>query len=325
MYPFRIVLSLVGVSAALLAACGDDDASGSTSTPTVVVTTNILGDVVESFAGDHVDVVTIMPVGADPHDFQASAQQANQIREADAVIANGAGFEEGLLDVVEAAAEDGAPVFEAVSAVETIEFGAGGHDHDDDEHEDGHDDHGAEGHDETDPHLFTDPLRTAEAVDAATDFLIEQLDDVDADGLRASANDYIDELEALDAEVRVLLDDVPDERRVLVTNHDVFGYFADRYDFEIVGTIIPGGSTTDGASAGALADLAEVIESEGVPAIFVDTSSTSDLAETLSAEVGDIAVVELFSESLGEPDSGAGTYLEMVRTNARRIADALTD
>ncbi len=325
MQPFRIVLLLVGASAAFLAACGDDGVSGSDSEPTVVVTTNILGDVVESFAGDHVDVVTIMPVGADPHDFQASAQQANQIREADAVIANGAGFEEGLLDVVESAAGDGAPVFEAVSAVETIDFGAGGHDHDDGEHDDDHDDHGTEDHDETDPHLFTDPIRTAEAVDAAADFLIEQLDDVDSEALRASADDYIDQLEALDVEVRELLDGVPDERRVLVTNHDVFGYFADRYDFEIVGTIIPGGSTTDGASAGALADLAEVVESEGVPAIFVDTSSTSDLAETLSAEVGDIAVVELFSESLGEPDSGAGTYLEMVRTNAHRIADALTD
>ncbi len=120
-----------------------------------------------------------------------------------------------------------------------------------------------------------------------------------------------------------LVEAIPAERRVLVTNHEVFGYFADRYGFEVVGVVIPGGSTTDAASAGELAELAEVIEAEGVPAIFADTSSPDELINTLAEEVGSIEVVELYSESLGEPGTDGATYLEMVQTNAERISAAL--
>ncbi len=163
----------------------------------------------------------------------------------------------------------------------------------------------------------------AVAADGIAAFLIATVDGIDGDALRSSADAYIGELNALDAEVTETLSGISDEQRVLVTNHEVFGYFADNYGFEVVGTVIPSGSTADGASAQALAELAEVIEHEGVPAIFGDTSSSNELVETLAAEVGDIEIVELFSESLGDTDSEGGTYLEMVRTNASRIAAAL--
>ena len=101
----------------------------------------------------------------------------------------------------------------------------------------------------------------------------------------------------------------------LVVNH---------YDFEIAGVVIPGGSTTDAASAGELAELAEVIEEENVPAIFADTSSSDELITVLADEVGEVAVVELYSESLGGPDSDGATYLDMVRANAQRISAALS-
>ena len=415
---FRLVPLLLGAAGLLVAGCSDSDGasdgSGSSGgTPTVVVTTNILGDVVEAFAGDVVDVVTVMPVGADPHNFQASAQQANEMREADALVVNGADFEEGMLDVIEAATDDGVPTYEAIATVETIEFGEGGHDHgdehadedgdehaedgdehadehaedgdehaedddehaedgdehaedgdehadehaedgdehaedgdehadehaedgdehaeDDDEHAEDGDEHADEGDDHehehaagsTDPHFFTDPTRMIEAVEGIADFLADNVDGIDVDALEAGADDYIAELEALDAEVDTTLDPIAEGDRVLVTNHEVFGYFADRYDFEVVGTVIPTGSTADGASAGELADLAEVIEAEGVPAIFADTSSSDELADTLADEVGDIEVVELYSESLGDEDSDGATYLQMVQTNADRIAAAL--
>lgn len=298
------------------AACGDDADTGAAGQPTVVVTTNILGDVVTRIVGDAADVVTIMPVGADPHDFQASARQVDTIRSANVLIVNGAGFEEGLLDVIEGAESDGVAVFAAISTVPTIEFG----DHDDHKDEDDHDDHDHEG---VDPHLFTDPARMALAADAIADFLIENVDGLDVEAVEASAAAYVAELEALDAEVEGMIEGVPAGDRILVTNHEVFGYFADRYGFEIVGTVIPAGSTTDGASAGALAELAETIEHEGVDAIFADTSSSNELVETLADEVGDIEVVELFSESLGDADSDGATYVAMIRTNAGRITAAL--
>ena len=163
----------------------------------------------------------------------------------------------------------------------------------------------------------------AVAADGIADFLIAEVDGIDAEALRASADAYIAELEALDQAVADTLSELTEDQRVLITNHEVFGYFADRYDFEVVGTVIPAGSTVDGASAQALAELAELIEAEGVPAIFADTSSSDELAQTLASEVGDVDVIELFSESLGDEDSEGATYIDMVRTNADRIAAAL--
>jgi zinc/manganese transport system substrate-binding protein len=123
--------------------------------------------------------------------------------------------------------------------------------------------------------------------------------------------------------VEQLLAAVPPERRVLVTNHDVFGYFAERYGFEVLGAVIPAGSTLAEPSAHDLDDLATLIEQAGVPAVFADTSAPSRLADALAGEGTDVEVVELYSESLGEPGSEGATYIGMVRTNARRIADAL--
>ena len=215
---------------------------------------------------------------------------------------------------------------EAISAVETLEFGAGhekhsDEDHDDEEHSDeDHDDHD---HDGADPHFFTDPVRMSSAVQGIVSFLSGQIEGLDIDALDASADEYLAQLAAVDAEVISLVDTIREDQRVLVTNHEVFAYFADRYGFEIIGVVIPGLSTTDAASAGELAALAATIEAEGIPAIFADTSSSDELVKTLTSEVGDIAIVELFTESLGTADSDAPTYLDMVRTNAERIAAAL--
>jgi len=374
----QALVALVAILSLLAASCGSDttlavdgteavsqqseaasqqsgDASEEISA-TVVVTTNILGDIVENLVGNDVKVVTIMGVGADPHDFQASAQQVSVMGQADALVANGAAFEERLLDIISSAEDDGVPLFRAISVVDTIENGAEQHDshgdehsdeehdeHADDEHaedehaedehsdeehaDDDHSDEDEHGHghdaDATDPHFFVDPARMAVAAAGIANFLIAAVDGIDADAVRTNSDAYIAELEALDLEVEATLAAIPEAQRVMITNHEVFGYFAERYDFEVVGTIIPSGSTGGGASAQALANLAEVIEHEGVPAIFSDTSSSDELANTLASEVGDVAIVELFTESLGPDGSGGASYIEMVRSNAERIVGAL--
>jgi zinc/manganese transport system substrate-binding protein len=337
-FSYGALVAMFSALALVSIGCGSEDTAATsgagTERPNVVATTNILGDVVENLVGDEVDVVTIMPIGADPHDFQASAQQVAEIGEADILVVNGGRFEEGLLDVIEAAKADGVVVFEALSAVETIEFGEGGHDHGDEDHSDEdhgdedhaeEDDHGDEhDHEGADPHFWTDPGRMALVADAIAKFLGANVEGVDAEALIASAGAYVAELEALDTEVAETLAPIDEDRRVLVTNHDSLGYFADRYGFEVAGTVIPSGSNTDGSSAQELAELAEVIQDEGVPAIFAETTASSDLAQTLAAEVGDdIAVVDLYTGSLGEPGSDAATYVTMMRTNAQLIVDAL--
>ncbi len=335
-----------------LAGCGSDDSTefgAEDDRPTVVASTNILGDVLDELIGDQANVVTILPVGADPHDFQASAQEVEQLLQADALIVNGADFEQGLLDVIDSARDASVPTHEAISAVETLGFADSGdghsdhndedhddEDHDDEDHDQSHDDedHDDESHDDedrddhdhtgVDPHFFTDPSRMADAVGGMAEFLRAEVDGLDGPALDAAVDSYLTALDDLDAEIENLVAAIPEPRRVLVTNHEVFGYFADRYGFDVVGVVVPGGSTANSASAGELAELAEAIDHEDVPAIFADTSSSSDLAETLAAEVGDVTVVDLYSESLGEPGSDGGTYLAMMRSNATRISAALS-
>jgi zinc/manganese transport system substrate-binding protein len=289
--------------AVALAACGDDDSAGASGDrPQVVVTTNVLGDVVSDLVGDEEAVEVIMPPGTAPHEFQASAQQVATMRDADVLITNGAGFEEGLTESIEAAEQDGVPTFAAIDAVDTLQLdGDGG----------------------TDPHFFTDPARMATAAQGIADFLVDEVPSLDTPAFADQAEATIDGLHALDGEVERTLSAVPPDRRTLVTNHEVFGYFADRYGFEVVGAVIPAGTTQAEPSAAQLDELAHTIEERGVPAIFVETSSPARLADALADEVGDVDVVELFSESLGDEGSSGETYADMMRSNAERIADAL--
>jgi zinc/manganese transport system substrate-binding protein len=289
---------------ALLAGCGDDDAVG--EGPRIVVTTGILGDVVSNLVGDAADVEVIMPPNADPHDFAPSAKQAVALREADVVVANGLGFEAGLGDAVDAAEADGATVLTITDYVDTLPF-------------DGPGDHG------DDPHVFTDPARMVVIARSLADDLAEAVPELAQPAVRARADDYVETLDDLDREIGGVIDAIPAARRVLVTNHEVFGYFADRYGFEVLGAVVPGGSTLAEPSAADLAELAGLIDERDVPAIFVETSASRRLAEALAAEGADVAIVELYSESLGEPGSDGATYVAMMRTNANRIADALTE
>jgi zinc/manganese transport system substrate-binding protein len=327
-----IAIAAAALPLLVLAACGDDDGSASASggRPQVVVTTNVLGDVVSDLVGGQADVEVIMPPGSTPHEFQASARQAAAMRDADVLITNGAGFEEGLHDAIEAAEQDGVPTFAAIDAVgtlqldESVEEAAHASEGEEDEHagegEGAEEGEHAEG---TDPHFFTDPARVATAAQAIADFLVDEVPALDTDAFAGQVETTVEGLHSLDGEVEDVLAAVPAERRTLVTNHEALGYFAERYGFEVVGAVIPGGSTQAEPSAAELDELAHTIEERGVPAIFADTSSPTRLADALANEVGDVEVVALFTESLGDEGSGADSYAGMMRTDAERIADAL--
>ena len=167
-----------------------------------------------------------------------------------------------------------------------------------------------------------DPLRVAEAAR----LIAAELAALDpTKEWRARADAYAAELGELDEEIQGMLASIPAEKRKLLTNHDALGYFADRYGFEVVGTVIPGGSTLAEPSSAGLARLVETIEEEGVKVIFAETIEPAALAEALAAEADtEVRVVEIYTGSLGEPGSGADTLIGMLRTNARLIADALT-
>ena len=293
----------------VLAACGSDGATD--DRPTVVATTTIVADLVQNVVGDAAQVEVIMGPGVDPHDFQASARQVESITEADLVVGIGLGLEESLLDVLEAGSDR---VLLIGPEVDPIEFRGPAHTGHEDE--DQASDEDAEGH-ELDPHVWQDPGRMANAVE----LIGERLEGI-VEGAMQNATSYASTLRDLDAEVTERTSQIPDERRRLVTTHEAFAYFADAYDFEVVGVIIPGGTTLAEPSASDLAELAHAIEESDVPAIFAEVSNPTSLARAVSDEVGrPIEIVELISDALTDD---VRTYVEMIRTNTDRITEALT-
>jgi zinc/manganese transport system substrate-binding protein len=313
-----LATSLVAVAAV---GCGGDDgssaaSSGAGDSVSIVVTSSIWGDIVSTAldAVESVEVETIMPVGADPHEFAVSARQAATMEEADLVVANGGGLEAGMDDVLDSVAQTGTPVLSmvALAAAEPTEApqaGATTGGVEVDEH----------AHAGDDPHVWLDPTLVITGLDALADELAERGVD-GGDSIAA----YVEELWTLDADISTTLGSVADDDRVLVTNHDSLEHFADRYGFEILGTVIPAATTTAEPSATDLEALAELIVERDVPAIFAETSHSDRLARTLAEEVGrDVEVVTLYTGSLGAPGSGAETYLEMMATDAALIAGAL--
>jgi zinc/manganese transport system substrate-binding protein len=274
--------------------------------PLVVVSTNILGDVVTELVGGQAEVVTLMKPDSDPHSFEISAQEAARLRSADLVVSNGLGLEEGLARHLEAAAEEGVSQFVAGDVVDVLPYAS----------------EEAAGVD--DPHFWTDPARMLQVVDALEPALAG-IDGVDAASLRADTAAYRAELTTLDAEMSAAFAAIPAERRALVTNHHVFGYLADRFDVRLVGAAIPGGTTLAAPSAADLAELVSAIREAGVPTIFAESSSPDRLMRALAEEAGvDVRVEELFTESLTAADGAAGDYLTMMRVNTQRIVAGLS-
>jgi zinc/manganese transport system substrate-binding protein len=293
-----IRLGAAVVAVALLAA--SCESAPADDRPLVVVTTTVLGDLVAGVAGDAADVEVLMPIGVDPHDYQPSARQIALIAAADLVVANGLGLEEGLEDAIAGATADGVVVLEVAPLVDPLPF-AGGSD--------------------LDPHVWLDPVRMADAVGHIADALAG----VDPGaGFAERGAAVAADLLAADATIRDLLAGIPEEERLLVTNHEALGYFADRYGFTVIGVVIPGGSTLAEPSSAELAALVAVIRDRGVPAIFVETTQPTALAEAVAAEVGgSIQVIELHTESLGAPGTPAATLAGMLVEDARLITGAL--
>lgn len=297
----RKLLAVPAVAASL--AFGITACSAVDDTPDIVVTTNILGDVVSHIVGDSADVQVLMKPNADPHSFGVSAQDAAAMEHADLIVANGLGLEEGLQSNVDNAKNQGVPVLEVGEHIDVIDYSPG----------------------VPDPHFWTDPARMIAATEVIEAELIKELDPSLTESITQSAQHYREELVALDEEVTALLSGVAPENRKLVTNHNVFGYLASRFNYTVIGTIIPGGSTLAAPSASDLNDISTAIEDNNVPAIFTDTSSPQRLAEVLASNAGiDVQVVSIFTESLTDADGEAPTYISMQKINAERIASTLS-
>jgi ABC-type Zn uptake system ZnuABC Zn-binding protein ZnuA len=312
------VMGLILLGASLLAACqpaGSVAQSGGAKIALkVVAAETFLADIAQNVAGDRVKIESLMPIGVDPHGFEPTPTDVAKITDSQVLIINGAGFEAFLDELLKNA---GGPstggqrtVIEAAAGLPQREPKEGEH---------------AEEHDaehEGDPHFWLDPNNVIKYVENIRDGL-SQADPDGAATYKANADAYIAKLKELDRWITDRVKEVPEANRLLVTNHESFGYFADRYGFKIIGTVMPSVSTGSAPSAQQLAQLIDHIKSTGAKAIFLETGTNSQLAQQVAREAGVIAVTELYSHSITEAGGAAPTYLDMMNFNTDAMVAAL--
>ena len=258
----------------------------------VVATTSIAGDVVQNVGGGLIDLTVLMPPGADPHSFEPTPQDVAAVADAHVLFANGAGLEEFLEPLLESAGE-GVAVVPVSYGIELLQLG---------------EEAGAEHHQRgADPHTWFDPNNVIVWTRNIA-HVLSTLDPGSAEMYEANAEAYAAELERLDGWIREQLAQVPEENRKLVTDHASFGYFAQRYGFEQVGSVFPGYSTLAEPSAQELAALEDAILEFEVQAIFVGLTVNPDLAQRVAEDTG-TRLVFLYTGSLSEAGGPADDYL----------------
>ncbi|MBP7204403.1 MAG: metal ABC transporter substrate-binding protein [Propionivibrio sp.] len=276
----------------------------------VVASFSILGDITQRVGGERIKVHTLVGRNADAHVYQPTPTDAKTLAKARLVVVNGLGFE-GWIDRLIKSSGYRDSVTTASSGIRTLARGESGDEHD-------HHDHAGP----SDPHAWQDLANAARYVDNIRNALI----DIDPEGrstYQANADQFRQEIAALDAEVRQNFKKIPKDRLKVVTTHDAFAYFGQAYGISF---IAPVGVNTDAEpSAADIGRIIKQIRREKIPAVFMESISDSRLLERIRQESGARIGGTLYSDALSKTDGPAATYLEMMRHNARTLVEALKE
>lgn len=296
----------------LAAGCGQGAGRGPAvgQPPRVLAAESFLADIAQHVAGDRLKVDVLIPPGVDPHGFEPTPADVRKVADSDLLIINGAGLE-AFLERLLANVGGERAVVEASAGLTSRE-----------PHADGAADEPDHDHGESDPHFWLDPLLTIKYVENIRDALAAA-DPAGAAVYAANAGQYIAELKALDAWIVEQVQAIPPARRLLVTNHESFGYFADRYGFTLLGAVVPSVSSAASPSAEQLARLVDRVKAAGAPAVFVETGANPQLAQQLAREANVTVVSELLTHSVTAADGPAPDYIAMMRYNVQTIVAAL--
>jgi ABC-type Zn uptake system ZnuABC Zn-binding protein ZnuA len=300
----RVALVAAVVAALLAAGCsGSGGAAGDRDGDRrlrVVATTTQVADLAANVGGDRVRVTGLLKPGIDPHDYEPSPADIDAIAHADLVLENGVGLEAWLGDTIDGSGFDG-PVVDTSQGVRLRMVGGA-----------------------PDPHIWQDP-GNAERMAANIERGLAAAEPSAAGAFRANLAAYTKDLRALDAEVQRQVDSLAN--RKVVTDHDAFGYYLDRYGLELVGSVIPSFDSSAELSGRDIRDLVAKVRATGVKAIFSETTLPPRAAETIGREAG-VKVVTgddaLYGDSLGPPGSDGDTYLKMIRHNTATIVGNLS-
>jgi len=292
--------------------------------PRVVATTNIVGDVVANVGGDAIELTVLLPSGADPHGYVATPRELAEASEASLLFLSGFGLEEGMGGTLEQLAID-VPIVSISEGVQGIPLAEGAEElaHEGEEPSGEEPGAGEEPREvgSVDPHVWFDPTIVMQWTQNAVAALGAR-DPANQETFQANADAYVEALRSLDTWIKDSVAAIPQAQRVLVTDHFVFGYFARRYGFEVVGAVIPAYSSSASPSPQDLAALLAAIEEHGVTAVFVGLSANPDAAEAIAQDAG-IQVIPLYTESLGEAGGSADSYIGMLEYNVNAIVEAL--
>jgi ABC-type Zn uptake system ZnuABC Zn-binding protein ZnuA len=312
MTKISMVFGLVFVS--FLAACQAPTPVAS-DLPRVMAAEVFLADIAQVVAGDRLQVDSLMPSGADPHTYEPIPSDLVRISQAQVMIVNGAGFETWIDPLLESASGERL-VITASAGLAPRE--APKH-HEEEALEEEHADEHAHS---VDPHFWLDPLLVVRYVENIRDGL-STVDPEGAEIYAQNAAAYISELRALDEWIVSQIAAIAPERRLMVTNHESFGYYADRYGLEIVGAILPSFSTGATPSSQQVVELVEAIQEMGAAAIFLETSASPEMAQQIAEQTGAKVITGLYTHALSDLDGPAPTYLDMMRYNTTQIVEAL--
>jgi ABC-type Zn uptake system ZnuABC Zn-binding protein ZnuA/ABC-type Mn2+/Zn2+ transport system permease subunit len=283
------------VLAGVAAACSNATTPGAAQ---VVASTTQIGDWVRTVARGAVSVHQILQPNTDPHEYEPRPKDVEAVAGAGIVFENGDNLDAWMAKVI--ADSGGHPAVTVLGDRLPVRLPGQ-----------------TSGADASrfDPHWWHDPVNAEAAVEQIRSSL-ERTFPADAATFDANASAYLKKLRVLDAGLQACFATVPPDERLLVTDHDAFDYFAERYGIRVIGAIIPSQTTQGEPSAQDLARLIALIRSEHVRAVFPESSLSAKLAESIAAETGASSDHALYGDTLGPPGSPADTYLRMELANA---------
>ncbi|HAT51442.1 MAG: metal ABC transporter substrate-binding protein [Nitrospirae bacterium] len=278
----------------------------------VIASFSILGDMVHQVGGSRVRVTTLVGPDGDGHVYQPTPADARAVANARLLVVNGLGFEGWMERLIEASGYHGT-VVTASDGIQPRNMAEPEAEHD--AHDADHHHHG-----DLDPHAWQS-LANARIYTRNIVQGLSLADPAGAETYRTNATRYLEQINAVEAEVNAAIAAITPQRRKVVTSHDAFGYFAAAYGIQF---LAPSGVSTESeASAADVARLIHQIQQEKIPAVFVENISDPRLLEQITHETDARIGGTLYSDALSAANGPAATYLDLFRHNIRTLADAL--
>ncbi len=322
----KLLLPALAVSAVLvLAGCSASTpaaSAGAEGDLKVVATTTQIADLTRNIVGDTagVSVTQLIQPNQSAHSYDPSVADLTALGEADVLVINGVGLEEWLDDAIAASGFDGVTI-DSDEGI-TIQDGEAGHEGED--ATETHTDDAEHDHAGGNPHIWTD-VSNAEAMAGTIADGLAAASSTHAAAFEANETAYTGKLAELDGWIRDNIDAVPAAERLLVSNHDAFGYFTAAYGITYVGSVIPSFDDNAEPSAAEIDTLVAAIKATGVKAVFSEASINPKAADTIASEAG-VTVYSgedaLYGDSLGPADSDGATYIASQLHNVRLILES---